>query len=563
MEVDEEDEVAGEHPLTNDLVLQEIVKYIRQRDIPRCRQVCKKWNQTLIPRMRSEIQVKCLDQASFGKLTRLAKFLSVMESSHDVPFGNYLLLNLNMSDPLVEKFFTLCGLHIHTLRVQFMPNDIDICSLRELLLLRAPAVVNLSVEGQGIPESVTNHPTLFPPWSGYYLHWQGGVPALPFMESIQFKTEEGQKCHPGFLCDLFKGAVNLKSLTFLKYSDPTYSIIILSALHHSENYLQLKSIHMERLCEAAFQILINMSHEGMQLKDFSFQSLAEDVKSSSLEQLISCHKESLESLYLNEVMGTKNLQIRLPSMANLRKLTRSAICSSQIPFGPICYAKHLPNLEELSVFAFADELDWNEYFSETVNWIPCISLRKLELPINLKDLNRLRRLCKMFPSVTKVIVSSPADEIIPLMWELWPELEELHLSLTDGNSNIDSLFTGIPQQECVTINAGKTYGEVDIERIRIGPSIAYLRGLKKLNLEISPKDIFSSFCLQNKSCLPTDITGYFGLAYLSNLEDLMITSSEISKECAVFLLSKFQKFANVRICDSDGRPIIKSNRILC
>lgn len=427
--------------------------------------------------MRAEIQLKCLNQASFGKsTTRLAKFLSVMESSHNIPFGNYLLLNLNLTDPLVEKFFMVCGVHMHTLRVQFMPNDIDICSLRELLLMRAPAVVNFSLEGLGLPENVTNYPSLFPNWSGYYLHCQG-APTLPFLESIQFKTEEGQKCHPGFLFDFFKAAVNLKRLTFVKFSDPAYSMNVLTALFESDNYRQLQSIHLERLCEEAIRMILIMTQDGMHLKEFFFHSLAEDVRNTSLELLIAAHKDTLQVLSLNEVMGTRNLHIRLPPLPRLRKLTRSAICSSQIKFGPICYATNLPNLEELTVFAFADELDWSDYFSETVNWIPCISLRKLELPINLRDPSRLTKLAKLFPSVTKIIVSSPADEIIPLLWELWPELEELHLSLTDGNSNVDSLFTGIPSQECGAITAAKAHGEVDIERIRTGPSIAYLRGL--------------------------------------------------------------------------------------
>lgn len=60
-------------------------------------------------------------------------------------------------------------------------------------------------------------------------------------------------------------------------------------------------------------------------------------------------------------------------------------------------------------------------------------------------------------------------------------------------------------------------------------------GLKKLHLEISPKDIFSSFCFQNTSCLPTDVTGYFGLSYLVNIEELLITSSQVSKVAKIFL----------------------------
>lgn len=429
--------------------------------------------------MRAEMLVPCLDQKGYGRSsTRLAKFLTIMESSQEIPFGNYLLLNLNLNDPLVERFFAVVGHYIHTLRVQFMPHEIDICSLRELLLMRAPAMVNFSVEGLGIPETVTNHPNLFPNWSGYQANSQSG-PILPNLESIEFKTEEGQKCHPGFLFDLFKAATNLKKLTFLKYSDHNYSMHILSALRQSGNYLHLKTLHLEKLCDSAFAILIDMSQTGMALREFTFQTLTQDVQSSSLEEFISAQKNTLELLCLNEVMGSKNLLIGLPPMKKLRKLTRSAICSSQIAFGPICYATSLPSLEELSVFAFADELDWSDYFSDTVNWLPCNSLKKLELPINLKDPNKLRRLGKIFPSVTKLIVASPADEIIPLLWELWPELEELHLSLTDRNANTDSLFTGISSQECYTILANKSYGDVDIERIRTGPSIAHLRGMAK------------------------------------------------------------------------------------
>lgn len=426
--------------------------------------------------MRSEISVKCLDQGGFSKSSsRLARFISVMEASEDIPFGTFLLLNLNLNDVMVERFFTLCGHFIHTLRVQFMTSDIDICSLRELLLMRAPSIINFSIEGQGIPETVTNHPTLFPNWVGYADQYQGG-PTLPNLESIQFKTDEGQKCHPGFLFDLFKAAVNLKKFTFLKYSDPNYSINILGALHQSGNYRHLKCLHLESLCESAFRYLIEMSHDGMQLKEFSFQSLVDDVKSNSLEEVITSHKDTLEVLSLNEVMGTRNLSIRLPAMKRLKKLTRSAICTSQIAFGPICYATSFPSIEELAVYAFADELDWSEYFSETVNWIPCVTLKKLEAPINLKDPTKLQRLGKLFPSVTKLIINSPSDEITPLLWELWPELTELHLSLTDGNRNVDSLFTGIPAQECSSILSNKTYADVDIERIRTGPSIAHLRG---------------------------------------------------------------------------------------
>lgn len=60
---------------------------------------------------------------------------------------------------------------------------------------------------------------------------------------------------------------------------------------------------------------------------------------------------------------------------------------------------------------------------------------------------------------------------------MWPELQELCLTLSDKNDGVDSIFTGIPETTCDLINLSKSFDEVDIETVRVGPSISNLRGV--------------------------------------------------------------------------------------
>lgn len=458
-------------------VLRTLARYVRRRDLLRYRQVCKKFNKSVISRVRKEFYVR-LDEASLGKYSSLSQFLSLLLSSDPIPYGSYLFLNLKLGNPLLQKLFTICGSLIKALRIELSHFDIlDIYGLRELLLHRAPNLQILSLEGC-LPEEVISFPKFLSTIVGCKCNEMNSSSRnVPILPNIQELFVEGRKMHPNFLVDLLRSCPNLKRLKSNKNWGLDRSTLIISAVRDSGNFKNLNALHLNDVDGSHMNILLTLSLKGMRLEEFSFKIL-DSVDNNSFQGLINCHHESLRELSFGEVTGSQdNLVLNFPIMKNLRKLSRVAVCKPEIVLGPFCFATVTPNLEELIVQTFADEVQWEEYFADVNVLYPCHSLRKLALPTNLSDTLKLVKLGKMFPNVQNITADSPRNSIISQLWTMWPELQELCLTLSDKNDGVDSIFTGIPETTCDLINLSKSFDEVDIETVRVGPSISNLRGV--------------------------------------------------------------------------------------
>jgi len=172
------------------------------------------------------------------------------------------------------------------------------------------------------------------------------------------------------------------------------------------------------------------------------------------------------------------------------------------------------------------------------------------------------------------VAENPRNEVIVQFWTMWSELSDITLTLSHKNVGIDTVLTGIPDDTCDLISLTKQAGfsdqyqlcnyEVDVEPVRVGPSIVNLRGLRKLHIETSP--IFWSenlfYCGSNEpNCFLTNVSGYFGLAFLPNLEDVSISCCDLTNDCCRYLAKMFQPNAKVFVSAKNHLPVFEYDEL--
>jgi len=191
-------------------------------------------------------------------------------------------------------------------------------------------------------------------------------------------------------------------------------------------------------------------------------------------------------------------------------------------------------------------------------------------------MERLERIITIFPTlnVLKCMVTvRDGVELIRNIWTRMAQLDELEIyGELPETVNIDELITGIPAKKIRSKKMEDFINSLELLQIEdrretisvekngyltrgsILPSIGNLTNLRSLKWK-NEWNINGKFGGRMNNIYLTDVTGYFALYCLKNLEHLTISNCELSESCAQILV-KDKNLMTWKFTSSDYQDII-------
>jgi len=396
-------------------------------------------------------------------------------------------------------------------------------------------------------------------------------PKLPFLKRFYTRMEVSvgrRKSCPTFLEEFFTAAENVSSLhlDLDDYDDwvnlPGAILEVLQVLKKLGRESTLENLIISRVRVSHLTTLEIMASNGLKLKHLRIlngqMSLRVPGPDNIWLQVIKLFADSLVTLGV--CYGGRSLT-ELPRMPHLKILDIHIPANGNLRCERIDFMNTFPILESLSMTCKGGHhvlypvppphrpLPLYEFFNgdEICPNMKTLSLRE---GFDMTTNQTLGHALKIFPNLYELELKIESAELLQPIWVHMSGLEKLHLYGELGNKNaekIDSLFTGIPHEVIKKIRDGNKYfGSIHlksmgerreiirtlIERHRTLPSISDLTSLRLLSLSIPEKICCDGW----NSKYVTDLTGYLGIYFLKNLQELHVSNCEFSRSCTKILV---------------------------
>lgn len=427
----------NQHPLLNHIIVSNVMQRLPLSDLIRCRLVCRSWS----GKANEELRKRKLIGINYRNIENLSKFAKLMETSSDIPFAKFRfgLFVVNTHRPAVEDFFSICGPVITHIALCFANQfcEISLEELRDHFLLCVPNLEKLDVER--LPLKLTKERSLFPP--GSKIPQMKKLKHLKIWDNMASDNRMDSTYSVGLIHDLISMAPNLTKLSI--YTECQH--LVAAALKSlEEKKIELRELRLESISEENLLYLTRLRFPLRMLRIEYFDTL---TAPESVKSLLTTLSFTLEELHFSDyrVMNhAENLVVAFPRMARLKVLKfRRPWNDRRLLFYPLNFKEQLPHLRKLS---FQHEQgsppycihSYNDFVNPDVTG-PAETVHELEITHELDSVIMFRKLPDAFPNLTILKSTDSSNEIIRGIWEFLPNLQELYLTLSISNRNIDSV----------------------------------------------------------------------------------------------------------------------------
>ncbi|CAL8094068.1 unnamed protein product [Orchesella dallaii] len=405
---------------------------------------------------------------------------------------------------------------------------------------------------------------------------------IPYLERIHFKEWSSKELlYPhNFLENLFEKSIRLHEIWISIGLENCKSVEnILIAVATSGRYSFLTKLHIAYLRLSHLEILMELvlQRQGrLRLSYFRIEALAHDVPTSMFEAFLRTQSVNIKELYCRRFLGSSKFgKFTFPRMIGLRKLDCELSARQVMPLK--CNLR-FPNLQSLNLFGTCCQIfSFDQQFSGNK---VSESLTSLHFRPGLIVAGSIAGLAAHFPNIRSLTLSVISKVDLKELLQSWEMMEDLELYFGDGITNIDSLLTGLPAEQCVRvverIKSNKKLpfgldfliktldGMLDANDKHVAVSLRNFKNLKTLHLEynaflmsrnpavnevennhdnddevneIRPADLEVEL---EESYLPSDVTGYFALARMKSLRKINLPECLFSEECCNYLIESME-----------------------
>ncbi|OXA48931.1 uncharacterized protein LOC118437086 [Folsomia candida] len=496
-----------------DLLLENIFKYLKLKDIAICRIINRHWCSVATPLMKEMISQFTLNFAQ-SDITKYCDYVST-SGSDCVKYSNFKFYQ----PPIESEFLEKCGEHVTSLTFQYIYRN-SLESLTQILTqtpnLAKFEIVRLSLDYRSTPTILQDN-----------VPWDKLVMQIRTISITAFDTSEelGQE----FLLRLFRACPNLKEaitgannasfLHQLLFTERAANLSHLSLGHVDGQILEILCTNKDQFHLKFLKIGQLLAVEGKLLEFLQ-------VQANSLESFIVCELWS-DFPHTNGITFPE----RMPNL----KLLRIGLKRWDAPYwealmAPLNIPRQLPALQKLLISGCGK----HQFFD--------IHIRKLGsggalrvgigtsggglLPPDVQKLGRL------FPNLTELSVGYQSGHVLREIWTAFPGLESCTLSVgldkicnidTTGFLKLDEILTGFSKKEMK--RAKKMCRDVGKPRFE---SITNLKNLRELTLHYGPFRNRPPGRRLSDDCV-TDIGAFYALQKLESLKYLAIRGHNISQ----------------------------------
>jgi len=372
--------------------------------------------------------------------------LRVLKSSANPPLTNFdfgVKFFVPENEQLMQDFFVLCSPFIQTLKVQvnrsifsfpFSPKFLKSVTLCQLKVLTYEDMTpNMESYDPGIEHCCES---LF----------ASIVSASPNLETLDIsfpqKMMEANEEHV-----ISQIPVIPSSYTSTKYPKQLKHLEISGRMTDSH----IKSLSADPGC--CF------------LKSLHLRLMNSTLSRVALKNALESHKCTLEHFQITEERIGSDVVIEFPmAMSKLKKITMLSICEFEmksVSLANFGYQEHLPCLESLILWnSFGRSGRWEQFFLASS---PSQTLSVLELPNHFRNPSLAKNICIVMPFLKRLKVGFSLrpenEEVMRVIFSTLQCLEELEIftDMDNQNERIDHVLSGIPIQECISLNTSEMY----------------------------------------------------------------------------------------------------------
>ena len=534
--------------------MRQVARSLPQADLLLLRLTCRLWHSVMTSELRrrhcSSVRVEGECALVVKRLGQLADMLtseyglvSSMSKLTIVAHRGSGSKRRVFSHPRVRALFSVWGpAHLTRLEVQlesggsFLENDskhLYVTGLRRVLFNLTPALVELSLRSYFLlNEPPLENGTSVPAENDDKWRWQ----ELPRLRSLELElgaSEESTR----LTHDLLRAAPGLKALNLqVGWRDALPFLLQNPTASPCLRRLSLGSINDDNLALLT-ELSRRSPNNGLRLHTLSgLWSSVQGEAAPRLSMLLSLQAEWLSdlSLQLRGFYFVTPGAVPLPSLPALRNLEISAPVGrpSVIRFATAVGA--YPNLKR---FSFKYEPLYPTAWGQLLAGLATSPVAELIVDGELESVELLESLAAHFPGVTQLTIGL-RPECLPHIWEKWPELEFLDISLhgmrdEEGPRSLDEDLTGIGCEQCELLREQLARGEFNFEQLpadlKTAPGLPDLKNLREFRLS------FGCGSVPEENVL-TDVSGCFAFAAPgsgSRLQRISVADgkSNISDEC--------------------------------
>lgn len=219
---------------------------------------------------------------------------------------------------------------------------------------------------------------------------------------------------------------------------------VIQALVDSRKLKQLKRLRLEELNGQTVDVLLK--EVDLHLQDFKINWIERNVKPYKLERLINTFKNSLKVLALGSPEDHGQMQIAVPLMPALEKLGMSCVEESLIILSGMEFSKATPKLRTLFMTSDHRCLNWRQYlnFREGQPVQSLATVKFLTVGWLVRDPECCSYLGHLFPNLTHLTLDFPHRTFLKRVWVTWENVTHLQFYFHISKNNSDEIISGFP-----------------------------------------------------------------------------------------------------------------------